>query len=281
MRCPEPEALVRHLECETTGPEAEPLRTHLESCESCRRVVSEIAALENCLERLPPPPEPEQVRGCLAPNLLAAFSEGRLPEAVRAAAEQHLSRCGRCLDELVGSAGHVEALEAGARATPRPVLEQALAIGEPPARSRWMSWPALAAAAMLVVALSLVHGPSQRPPDGPGPMPLAPAPDARDPIPGFARRQLGSHPDVVAGGILPLSRELARLVSDCAGDPSGPPRTRLLSALRAGPLEIPVERVKTVTLDPRLVAAIESGSAPPEVQVTLYRGGKLLIGEGL
>ena len=97
---------------------------------------------------------------CLSPETLTAYLGDGLPEAQRAAAEDHLSRCATCRRLLVQH--HQQArLESAAQAqAPTPVppelLETARAIGrrqDRPSASRWTA--PLAAAAVLLVAVGL------------------------------------------------------------------------------------------------------------------------------
>jgi hypothetical protein len=74
-------------------------------------------------------------------DLLTAFAEQSLPEAERATVLDHLARCGDCRDVVALALPATEALET-------------VAI---PARSGWLTWPALrwgfVAAGVVVIAL--------------------------------------------------------------------------------------------------------------------------------
>jgi len=100
-------------------------------------------------------PDVEATGFCLTPEQLAAFHDGVLQNDERVEAEAHLAACDRCLSQL-SAISRASALRSTGSDAPDSLIARAEALFTPAApRPRRWAVP-LAAAALLVLALSLV-----------------------------------------------------------------------------------------------------------------------------
>ncbi|HEX8696643.1 MAG TPA: zf-HC2 domain-containing protein [Longimicrobium sp.] len=107
----------------------------------------------------------------LSEATLNDYVDGLLPEAERAAAEAHLAACGRCRAEETALRGLVRRLgglpaEVAPPRDLRPEIAARAAAGEASVRPRLPRWAPLAAAAVLVLGLSLPLYETWRPGQG-------------------------------------------------------------------------------------------------------------------
>jgi anti-sigma factor RsiW len=110
----------------------------------------------------------------MTPHLFEAtlndYVDGLLPEAERAAAEAHLAACGRCRAEeaalrgLVRRLGGLPAEIAPPRDLRPEIAARAAAEESSPMRRRLPRWAPLAAAAVLVLAVTTLYSPGERTP---------------------------------------------------------------------------------------------------------------------
>ncbi len=94
--CPSFEMLSAFVDQELSSADAEAVRTHVTTCDSCREELLDWADAE---ERL-------IARDCLDPELLVAYSDGVLSTAEQLPVMTHLATCPRCRSE-VGAMGGV------------------------------------------------------------------------------------------------------------------------------------------------------------------------------
>jgi hypothetical protein len=98
-----------------------------------------------------------------APEFLGAYVLGALDPAERRAAEAHLARCPACADELAGFRGLTAQLDrvpadevmAEPVTAPPELFGRVIAAVRPPA---WRRWPAIAAAAAVLVGVGVTWG---------------------------------------------------------------------------------------------------------------------------
>jgi hypothetical protein len=137
----------RHSEIDLAGYVTDPqaaefaaFREHVSGCETCAPIVAEWLALRNELVALDPQPHP-------SPEALAAFADG----GANAATERHLAGCTACRSELrVIREFEAPAFETAPVAVGPSWLERLR-----DSLDTWLPAPALAAAALLLLALPL------------------------------------------------------------------------------------------------------------------------------
>lgn len=292
MTCPEPEALLRYIDAETTADEGEEIRHHMAYCHDCRRAVGALQALARNLTRLAGAARPQlaSTTACVDAMLLATYMDHRLTGPERQRVEAHIGVCPDCHDAFQHAEQRLETVTAAPRSVPAALLDKANALGtpntaaEPPLwlycmqqlrhwtterlpQPQWTwAWGGVAVAASLVLVVTLWQ--------------LRTAPERvvqTDPGPRLYGYGFGTPADVRFTGSMPLSPALrSALIAYNAAPTSAAARRQLLSVLEQAPLGLPGAQVAMIEIKPTLQTLADRTDLPT-VQVTLLHDGLLTI----
>jgi len=136
VTCPDPMLLSEMLDGELPPSEAESVRGHVATCETCQTWLERLerATVAGRAVLKTPPRAPARTPGpeCLAPDRLAGWAAHVLPSNEMRVVEAHLAGCDVCREEAIGAARLMTRLDAGARLAVPAALQARVA-------SRWGS----------------------------------------------------------------------------------------------------------------------------------------------
>jgi anti-sigma factor RsiW len=298
MDCPRNENLIRFVYNEIAADEMAQIKRHLECCAPCREDVASIRALEQALPGALQADSNGEAPDTQCPNAitLACFLDGSLSTEERQPVEAHLARCRSCRDEIVCAAEHASAAASQFRKTPVHLVDQAVRLGNGPARSqdetlvekirKWFEpfvlrpgWIFAGASVCAVVLLGvfLTRQIYQEAPETgqiPGQSPfginkLARPNEVREPSAG----------EISAVASLDLTPELKQALIDY--DPKNPiPSQKMLFEIvqKTAP-QMSIGKIKSVEIESGLLIAIASVSdLGGKVRLQLHKDGHLVIG---